>query len=646
MTVARYGEVVRQVNRLLRGGSAAALGEDGLLERFAAEGDGAAFEALVARHGPMVLGTCRRMLGDGHDVEDAFQATFLVLARKAGSIRDADRLGPWLHGVARRVARRARAQSARRRAFEGPGGEAHAVAVADGPAGPEADELRSALDEELGRLPEKYRAPLVLCYLEGLTHDEAAGRLRWPVGTVRSRLAGGRDRLRGRLARRGLSPSAALPAGPPAAHLPAPLLTTTVRLATTAGTPSAHVASLAKGAMIAMMTSKLKLIAALGVLGGLAAGGAGAMSHQAGDGPAKAPSQPAPPPEDAKQINAIQQERARLTAEVDAITARMQLLQLESLESGYQLEHLGKQLANKKAVRDQWEARWRASVSGSRPATPAASPDPLEAANERIKQLESELAKLRATTRTIQRTEERTGTARSTPSSADALPAPPVPPTPPAAPSPPSAAAPAPPVPPAPHAPQAGPGPERRIMGGGAGGDPRTIPTVMPVSGSPVVLVISPAMDRVTILDTETNARSTYRAPRGVTEVIPILGANGGALWIKGPEIKQLVGFDTTGGDWSPYDLPDSVKGQVVPVVGYGRATYRIGRLLYSFVPQKKTWSVQELKGDDSGRSALMGHGMMYGDTEIIPDGDQIHVYRIKSGLEGEWTHLDVKEEK
>ncbi len=197
------------------------MGAGQLLERFAADRDEAAFEALVSRHGPMVLGTCRRMLADPHDVEDAFQATFLVLARKAGSIRDADRLGPWLHGVARRVAARSRALSSPPEvASSEPAVEEPAV---ESPDLLEALELREVLDEELARLPEKYRAPLVLCYLEGLTHDEAAEHLRWPVGTVRSRLAGGRDRLRARLTRRGLAPSAAVPAVlPSAASIPKP----------------------------------------------------------------------------------------------------------------------------------------------------------------------------------------------------------------------------------------------------------------------------------------------------------------------------------------------------------------------------------------------------------------------------------------
>ena len=161
MTSGRYSLVLREVGRLLGGGSVAAMGEGQLLERFAADRDAAAFEALVGRHGPMVLGTCRRMLSDPHDVDDAFQATFLVLARRAGSIRDADRLGPWLHGVARRVATRSRALSARRRSRERPGAEERAV---EHPDTVEASEGRAALDEgtegEVRRLAGAGREPL------------------------------------------------------------------------------------------------------------------------------------------------------------------------------------------------------------------------------------------------------------------------------------------------------------------------------------------------------------------------------------------------------------------------------------------------------------------------------------------------------
>src|SRR5262249_55066422 len=139
--------------------------------------------------------------------EDAFQATFLVLARKAGSLRDREHLGPWLYGVARRVAMRAREVAARRRSREWPGAEEVAVETIRYR---DPDELRSVLEEELGRLPAAHRAAVVLCYLEGLTNEEAARQLGWPVGTVKSRLSWARGRLKARLILRGLAPSAGL----------------------------------------------------------------------------------------------------------------------------------------------------------------------------------------------------------------------------------------------------------------------------------------------------------------------------------------------------------------------------------------------------------------------------------------------------
>ena len=199
------GLILGPIRQLFGGGTVAGLGDGALLERFVVARDEAAFEALVTRLGPMVLGVCRRALDDPSDVEDAFQATFLILVRKARAIRDRDHLGPWLYGVAQKVAARARTQAKHRRARERTG--THREAEAMTPPGSEAEgrELRAALDEELGRLPEKYRAPILLCYLEGLTHEEAAARLHWPVGTVRSRMAWARGRLRTRLGRRGVA---------------------------------------------------------------------------------------------------------------------------------------------------------------------------------------------------------------------------------------------------------------------------------------------------------------------------------------------------------------------------------------------------------------------------------------------------------
>jgi RNA polymerase sigma factor (sigma-70 family) len=170
-----------------------------LLKRFVARRDEAAFAALVARHGPMVLAVCRRALGPVPEAEDAFQAVFLILVRKAASLTQPELLANWLFGVAARTARKARTAAARRAHHER---QAALVSPTAPQPDPDSDDLRNHLDEELERLPQKYRAPLVLCYLHGLTNEEAARRLGWPAGSISYRLARGRELLRQRLRRR------------------------------------------------------------------------------------------------------------------------------------------------------------------------------------------------------------------------------------------------------------------------------------------------------------------------------------------------------------------------------------------------------------------------------------------------------------
>ncbi len=235
----------------------------------------------------MVLRVCRRQLADPNDAEDAFQATFLVLARKARSIARRPLLANWLYGVAVRSAAEVRKKAARRRAREEPMPDMrHAQAP---PAG-DADEIRLVIDEELGRLPDGFRAPVVLCDLEGKTHREAAAILGLPVGTVSSRLVRARDRLRARLARRGLDPSAADPPRDftPLAVPPALIVATSraaVRLA--AGAPfaavvSAHLTTIAEGVLrtmlIARVTSRGVLVGAI-LCAALGAGAAGVISR-------------------------------------------------------------------------------------------------------------------------------------------------------------------------------------------------------------------------------------------------------------------------------------------------------------------------------------------------------------------------------
>jgi RNA polymerase sigma factor (sigma-70 family) len=209
-----FPSVLRQLGRSRGQGPADAASDGDLLRAYALRRDEAAFATLLDRHGSMVFGVCRRLLWDAQDAEDAFQATFLVLARKAGVIEATGSVAPWLHSVACRVALKARTETLRRRQY--------VREVAEMPDVPEGEpalseplrrELQGVLDEELQRLPAKYRAPLVLCYLEGKSNVEAARELGWTKGTVSGRLARARDLLRGRLRRRGFAlGAAALPA--------------------------------------------------------------------------------------------------------------------------------------------------------------------------------------------------------------------------------------------------------------------------------------------------------------------------------------------------------------------------------------------------------------------------------------------------
>ena len=265
-----------QIRTLFQAGSLGALTDGQLLDHYLSP-DGRcseiAFAALVERHGPMVLSVCRRLVSDAHFAEDAFQATFLVLARRARSVRNHDSLGGWLHRVARRIATRLRSNHARRKAREHPGNLEVAVQYANRA---EHDELKSVIDHEIDRLAESHRLPVVLCCLEGISHEEAAQRLRWPLGTVKSRLARARKRLQARLVRKGFAPSAALAAAgllageASAAAVPPALIDATAKAAAAVATGAllggvvpASLSSVVREELSSMFATKLKL--ALGV---------------------------------------------------------------------------------------------------------------------------------------------------------------------------------------------------------------------------------------------------------------------------------------------------------------------------------------------------------------------------------------------
>ncbi|WP_422928165.1 sigma-70 family RNA polymerase sigma factor [Singulisphaera sp. PoT] len=335
------GAIRGNLHALLEGGSLGGLTDRQLLERFTSRDDGgsdAAFRTLMDRHGRMVLGVCRRILGDSHDAEDAFQATFLILVRKAESVRVSDSLGRWLYGVSCRVARRAKSTAARR-------GSGESIATLPAPHDPssELEEIRALVDEELLRLPARFRTPIVLCDLDGFTHEQAARQLGCPVGTIKSRLARGRGQLRDRLVRRGWSPAASFTALTLAtseveAAVPHLLVETTIREAvcylcgTTAMAVTSAV-SLAEGVLKAMFMSKLLCgvgaIALAGALVGSAVYGSGSGAGDVQEG-----------------------SKARNDAVLESKSEQAS----ESSKPNAIIEHLKAELAKKKAELDRGKA--------------------------------------------------------------------------------------------------------------------------------------------------------------------------------------------------------------------------------------------------------------------------------------------------
>ncbi len=307
MAIGQAGRLIQQLRQAVLARDGGGMTDGQLLECYLtfsdtpAHGDvagvrQAAFEALVRRHGPMVLSVCRRVLNNWHDAEDAFQATFLVLVRKATSIRPREMVGNWLYGVAYRTALEAKASAARRRVKEtGSRTMPPPTAVTN-------DlwhDLRPLLDQELNRLPDKYRTPVVLCDLEGKPRKEAARQLGWPEGTLSGRLARARRMLAGRLARHKLmvsggSLAVALAQHSASASVPAPLVTSTVQAATLGaagqavanGLVSAQVAALTQGVLKTMLISKLKTATAVLIVVAAVGSGFGGLayqSHAAGD---------------------------------------------------------------------------------------------------------------------------------------------------------------------------------------------------------------------------------------------------------------------------------------------------------------------------------------------------------------------------
>src|SRR5581483_6704641 len=302
--VHRQASIIGQyVRHLASTQGASDLPDRELLKRFVEQHDESAFQVLLRRHGPMVWRACQRVLHHQHDAEDAFQATFLVLARKAATVPWQESIGSWLYEVAQRLALEARVRSARRRAREK---RATKNPAADALAEITGRELLNILDEELVRLPEKYRAPLVLCCLEGNSGEQAARRLGCSPSTLRRRLNDGRELLRKQLTRRGVVLSAAglaatlLMESVASATVPAELSRSTLQAIALsaagkpiAGAVSAQAAALSEGVLHTMFAAKLKFSMGIVLVLTLLSIGAGSLIHGAVAGPPEGPRQDA-----------------------------------------------------------------------------------------------------------------------------------------------------------------------------------------------------------------------------------------------------------------------------------------------------------------------------------------------------------------
>jgi RNA polymerase sigma factor (sigma-70 family) len=329
------GSAIHHLGRAALLGGGAGLTDGQLLDRFVSGRDAAAIEALVRRHAPMVWGTVRRVLRDRHDAEDAFQATFLVLARKAASILPREMVANWLYGVAHQTALKARATAARRRGRERQVERMPEPSVAEQDRW---DELVPLLDQELSRLPDKYRAVLVLCDLEGKTRKEVARQLGLPEGTVASRLARARATLAKRLARRGVVLSggalaAVLSQNVASAGAPTSVVSSTIKAASlfaagqvaAPGAISARVAALTEGVLKTMLLTKLKIatavLLAVVLVFGMAGLGIGLFNHSAQAGARGGGENDAPKPPPAKEADKPKTDQERLQGTWEFVSA-------------------------------------------------------------------------------------------------------------------------------------------------------------------------------------------------------------------------------------------------------------------------------------------------------------------------------------
>ena len=687
-----------RIAAILAGETTLGLSPAELLDRFAASRDEAAFAALVAHHGPMVLATCRRLLGNRADADDAFQATFLVLARQAGAIQHSERLAPWLHSIARRVSVRARSNATRRRQVEGEGHDEGAVA--DPP--DDAFELRAVLDEELARLPAKYRDPLVLCYLEGLTHDEAAGQLSWPVGTVRSRLAGGRDRLRARLTRRGFDPAVgALPPTLPLAVVSRSLQAATVRLVFAAASKTAVTSAavvLAQGVLTSMFLTKIQAVAIIAATA-LTVAAVGVVTAQPQVGTETKPAANPPVAQlstptgdgaapDLKLLDGLIQAVTEREAEILKNEQSALYLRLASARDRIDIDALKRKLGKGQGkipdraivVPDLFEETFGGLLN----------PDARYAGDERYTR---DLQKLREQV-LAENKALKTRLAINQPES-QPIPKPVV--------------------------------EDRKVATEvkapenpqlKASNTPEPAPTVKTLKGSPTILMVtSGTRDRVTMIDPATQKRATLRLAQPAEMIVahpnvsdlPRAGLANDMkverlidglieLSINGPNTRQaavfdrnamlwfehelpqpvsymrsqansfstlitfdclylaptdkLVVFDAKERTWPTLTLPEPVSGFIPSDVSiHNTVCYEAGRFICIYNQPAKKWSVLTLKASDPERRfnanlirSVDQRFSQFNDGKLlVPEGDLIHIYDVETA---EWTQINTNEDK
>lgn len=658
MASGHIGVIPSHFRRIFGGESVSGMDEAELLRRFAIRRDSAALEALVVRYGPMVFGVCQRVLGNKHDTDDAFQATFLVLAKRAGSIRDPARLGAWLHGVAHRIAVRARMDAARRKVREGPGAEEVAVATSSNDGSYDRSELRTTLDEEIRRLPEKFRAPVILCYLDGLTHDEAAMRLRCPVGTVRSRLSTGRAKLRERLARRGVAVpagvfAAALTSEVASAAVPSILVDSTVRAAiafavsgagtTAAGIVSGGAVSLAEGVTTTMMLTKIKIAGGLALLGLLTLGIGGAAAQRLGSGgPAGATA-------------AASAGGGAVAADDDTIDDLVSKLRNEAKLADRERERLSRALSDSQKelerLREQLQSLGESRDARSGGPAPAGGPGAGVRKGARGAAGREGIGGMMGSGGAPGMMggggglgagpqggggfgpgfgARGGGLASGGPSGSGAM--------------------------------SGGRGsggglgmgpamgggmmsgsgmaagaPMMGMMGGmmeGAMGGMSSGPlSLASVQNDELIVVHKPKSDKVAAYSTETGEWTAYGVPKE-TDVTPIVGNNIVALQEGGKNIGEAVAFVPKVGKWYPVELKAPAKDGLTPIVGNGVALYPVGRHIYAFSAQARGWDVLEL---EEGAAPTP---VVWSNRATVEHNDHLYIFNLKTG---KWTDFDTK---